>query len=306
MSNLCNLCKSKLNTLYLKKNVFDNYSVNVLKCNNCNHKFQENYDIEYNEEYYSYYSNLLNKTKDEVFNNENYSNYKKLFNFFDKHVRKYNLSKNILDVGAGYGELVYFANQNQWNSIGIELSKDAYKIANKFGVNIKNIPIEDEFFRKKKYSIIVLTEVIEHVDDPNNLILEISKLLEVNGILYITTPNFNSLDRYIMSSEWKVIHKEHINYFTTNTLRRLIKNNKSLELINIKSTNLVLELYKIKMIKIFNKSYKKDNLVSSNMVFRKKINNSFILSLIKKIINYFLNLFKIGNNFTIIIKKNNL
>ena len=60
MHSICTLCNSNLNTLYLKKNKFNKYSVNILKCNNCNHKFQELYEKGFKEEYYSYYLGIKN------------------------------------------------------------------------------------------------------------------------------------------------------------------------------------------------------------------------------------------------------
>ena len=301
--NVCTICGSNLNILYLNKNPKNSNSVNILKCKNCDHKFQQDYDKEYVDEYYSYYKDLINKNREDIFSYENKISYKKIFRVFENHINKYNLEKSILDVGSGYGELVNYANENKWKATGIELSKDALKIANKYHINIKNLSIEDNYFKDKKYSIITLTEVIEHVDEPNKLILHISNLLSSNGMLYITTPNFNSLDRYIMSSEWKVIHKEHINYFTTQSLKKLISNNNSLVILNINSSNLVLEIYKMKLMKLIFKNFKQNNLTKSNIKLRKKIYSNYFLFIIKNIINYILNFFEIGNNFTIIIKK---
>lgn len=302
-NNVCTICGSNLNILYLNKNPRNSNSVNILKCKNCHHKFQQDYDKEYIDEYYSYYKDYINKSRKDIFSNENIISYKKIFRVFENHINKYNLEKSILDVGSGYGELVNYASENKWKAIGIELSKDALKIANKYHINIKNLSIDDNYFKNKKYSIITLTEVIEHVDEPNKLILDISNLLSSNGMLYITTPNFNSLDRYFMSSEWKVIHKEHINYFTTHSLKKLISNNNSLEILNINSSNLVLEIYKMKFIKLIFKNFKQNNIIKSNIKLRKKIYSNYYLFIIKNIINYILNFFKIGNNFTVIIKK---
>lgn len=303
MINSCPLCESKRNRIYLIKDYQNSNSVNILDCKNCNHKFQENYSVLYEDEYYSYYDKLYNKEKKEIFNNENKLNYKKIFKKFENHVIKYNLDKNILDIGSGYGELVNYANENQWNALGIELSKEAVKIAEKFKINVKNININNNYFYNKKFSIIILTEVIEHLDDPNTLINNIGDLLLKNGILYLTTPNFNSIDRYIMSSEWHVIHKEHINYFTKKSLNNYLLSFNKFDVIEKKSFNIIFEIYKIKLKRLFFLKPNIKNIYKSNLELRKKINNNVYLLILKILLNYFLNLFHIGNNLTFILKK---
>ncbi len=303
MINSCPLCGSKENEIYLIKDFENSNSVNILNCKKCKHKFQQNYSVSYEDEYYSYYEKLKNKKKNEIFNKENKLNYKKIFKKFENHIIKFNLKKNILDIGSGYGELVNYANENQWNALGVELSKEAVKIAEKFKINVKNININDNYFNQKKFSIIILTEVIEHLDNPNALVNNIIDLLHKDGILYITTPNFNSIDRYIMSSEWHVIHKEHINYFTKKSLNNYLLSFNKFDIIEKRSYNIIFEIYKIKLKRLFFLKSDKKNIYKSNLELRKKINNNYFLTILKILLNYLLNLFQIGNSLTFILKK---
>ena len=51
-------------------------------------------------------------------------------------------------------------------------------------------------------------------------------ILRDEGIIYVTTPNFNSLLRYKLKSNYNVItFPEHLSYYTPKTLARLFITN---------------------------------------------------------------------------------
>lgn len=81
-------------------------------------------------------------------------------------------------------------------------------------------------------------EVLEHVDQPMVMIKRVTDLLELGGILYLTTPNYNSLDRLVLGEQWDVFHPEHITYFSTRGLVRLIQRlEPRLQIVSVESNN---------------------------------------------------------------------
>lgn len=99
--------------------------------------------------------------------------------------------RTLLDIGSGYGFFLDEAKKSNLDIIGIEPSKELYKNSIKF---TRNITFED-FNREnknKKYDFISLIHVIEHVDNPREMLQKASFLLTKGGILYIETPNLNS------------------------------------------------------------------------------------------------------------------
>lgn len=86
-------------------------------------------------------------------------------------------------------------------------------------------------------------EVLEHVDQPVAMINRATDLLEPGGVLYLTTPNYNSLDRLGLGSRWDVFHPEHITYFSTRGLAQLIRRRDSrLRLVSVESNNVSSQL----------------------------------------------------------------
>lgn len=102
-----------------------------------------------------------------------------------------NRDPKILEVGSGLGYLTYAIKTAGFNITGLEISKTAVKIAKeKYG----DFYICEDLFKYSKeneetYDIVLLTEVIEHVEDITSFISALSKLIKPAGRLIITTPN---------------------------------------------------------------------------------------------------------------------
>jgi SAM-dependent methyltransferase len=100
----------------------------------------------------------------------------------------------VLDVGCGSGDLgLELKKQFSVESYGIELNETAIQYANERGV--KSIladldevwPYQNEFF-----DVVTGTEIIEHIVNPDHFILEAKRVLKLNGLLVLTTPNMTA------------------------------------------------------------------------------------------------------------------
>jgi SAM-dependent methyltransferase len=106
-------------------------------------------------------------------------------------IREYVKNKDrldILDIGCGYGYLTYALSYLKHNATGIDISKSAIDFATEnFGKNFLNADINS--VSKKKFDLIVATELIEHLTNPEELVRKCSKLLKKDGRIIFTTPN---------------------------------------------------------------------------------------------------------------------
>ena len=97
----------------------------------------------------------------------------------------------ILEIGSGMGYLTYSLKKDKYNIIGLDISKTAVEQAKKtFGdyYVCENLYEYSEKFIES-YDIVILTEVIEHIEQPIDFINAITKLLKPQGLTIITTPN---------------------------------------------------------------------------------------------------------------------
>lgn len=135
----------------------------------------------------------------------------------------------LLDVGCGMGDMLEFFKEKGFDVFGVEPSKDAIKLCEEKGINIFNGDINSFVDNcENKFDIINLTNVLEHVPYPNDILLKCKDLLNNNGIIRIQVPNdFNEFQNAAKESysldSWWVSVPDHINYFNINSLSNLLE-----------------------------------------------------------------------------------
>jgi len=98
------------------------------------------------------------------------------------------ISDKILDVGTGRGELLELLTKKGITAYGIEVSKSRIDNMTQKQLNVRygdayTIPFPDKYF-----DCVVMSEVLEHLENPPLAIKEINRVLKRDGILAITVP----------------------------------------------------------------------------------------------------------------------
>jgi SAM-dependent methyltransferase len=108
-----------------------------------------------------------------------------------KTILKYKPSGAFLDVGAGKGGVVRLAEDLGFESKGIEPSaKSCIHALDYFKVHLFNGILHPNFpWPDKKFDVVSLFHVLEHVDDPKYILEIIRNRLSQEGIVYIEVPN---------------------------------------------------------------------------------------------------------------------
>lgn len=144
--------------------------------------------------------------------------YNELLNTFEEF-RKTN---KILDVGCGIGYFLEVAKERGWDVYGTEYTDEAIQICSSKGINMQKGILSSRNYQNEEFDIITSFEVIEHINNPIDELTNFYKVLRKGGLVYLTTPNFNSLLRYRLKSEYNVIcYPEHLSYYTPKTLKKL-------------------------------------------------------------------------------------
>lgn len=295
--SVCTSCGSdNKNSKKIMSKREDEY-LTIFKCSFCDNVYLSEYESGFNESLYSYYNNSLNKAEDEVYGDLNTQRIVQLLNILKKETK----GLRILDVGCGVGGIVKVANTLGWDALGIDVSKEAVEIAEKFNVNVKKIDFFSPKIQSKSKDVVIMSELIEHVPNPVDFLLRAEEILVPGGILYMTTPNWNSLDRKILKEKWNAIHSEHLTYFTVQTLSKMFDKHTNLECKNIKTSNMSVQLIQ----KIARLKQSEDKGSSVNNVARKHIEKSKLLKSFKSVVNYFLLLTNTGSSIVVIYKKPN-
>jgi SAM-dependent methyltransferase len=123
---------------------------------------------------------------------------KRITNPFE-YLEKLAFGKMVLNVGAAGGVRVYLpGNEHIWlhhrlekvseSIIGIDIDQDGIDFARSHGVDILNANCET-MSMDKKFDLIVLSDVIEHMNAPVDAVVNLMRHLAHGGVLCITTPN---------------------------------------------------------------------------------------------------------------------
>jgi SAM-dependent methyltransferase len=123
----------------------------------------------------------------------------------------------ILDVGCGDG--LFFRELAQFGDVeGIEVSADVISPDNPYRHRIHIGPFDKTFQPDKKYSLVLMLDVLEHLAEPVEALRIALSHLQPNGSLLITVPAFKAL--------W-TSHDElnyHFTRYTKATFNRIAEN----------------------------------------------------------------------------------
>lgn len=136
--------------------------------------------------------------------------------------------RRLLDIGSGPGHFLACGKKRGWETVGIEPSAAAARYSKKRGLATVN-----DFFsydRAKKlgmFDVAHAAMVLEHVPDPAGFIADMKKMLKPGGRIAIFCPNdYNPLQKILREERgfksWWVVPRHHLNYFTMESMGRLL------------------------------------------------------------------------------------
>ena len=227
MSVKCPFCESENTRLHLKlKDYFlSQEEFEIHECNECKLLFTMPHpDATAIGKYY--------KSEDYLSHNEHkkglvpwiYNRVKKV-NIRNKYkVCDIHAQAHLLDFGCGVGDFLHYAQQKGCDVTGCDLSEDARKIASeKLG---KTIVTPEEIFAlpHSSFDIITMWHVLEHIDDLQNQVEQLHRLLKNNGRLVIAVPNYKSYDAGYYKDKWAAYDvPRHLNHFHKESLENIFK-----------------------------------------------------------------------------------
>ena len=238
----CNICNSDsffwFTSNYDELNPFDIY-----KCNNCKSAFVNPSPSEdalkqfYNSEKNSMTNNISSDTPEAIKeiiryeeNNPNSTIDAQRIIANLKEIRPPNNNSNLfLDVGAGYG---FFSNAAKNAGYEVE-ALESNKIVQKVFFELNKFNPKDKFFNgqyakenQNKFSIILLSQVLEHLSLESKPVLNIRNCMKDQGVAVICVPHFRSLISMLQGkNDMFITPPEHLNFFTIKGLNKLFQSN---------------------------------------------------------------------------------
>lgn len=137
---------------------------------------------------------------------------------------------DFLDVGCASGLLTAkISNKIKGQGWGIDINPDFINYAKKNypSLNFLVTPAESLPFTQKKFNLVVCSEVLEHVANPQNVLRECRKVLKDDGRILVIVPSesllFRSLWFFWTRMKGKVWQHTHLHRFKKMELKEYFK-----------------------------------------------------------------------------------
>lgn len=316
----CDLCGSRLHKL-----VFTNHDrmfpeiegeFKIYQCQNCGLSFLNQPSPEELKKHYStgysIYSDLngpshsrkiftLIETLYHYIQKNNNLGFLRVFRFlllpFSSYFRTVKVVENgkYLDIGCGIGYFPLVMKYLGMKPHGVEPVDFNQELSQNYSLNISNCTLEEAKYNDEYFDFITLNHVFEHVPNPSQTMKEIYRILKPGGHLIIAVPVSDSLASKVFGKYWAQLDTpRHLYLFSTSVLKKYAKK------------------YNFDILEIRYNSDPRYQIISSFIYFwesfrgkksRRILIHNLYLNILLIPLTTILNLFKIGDQCEIILKK---
>lgn len=145
----------------------------------------------------------------------------------DNRLKRIELLKapgRLLDVGCSLGYFVEAAMSRGWQASGVEISPYASAEARELGLDVKTGILENAGYTDGAFDCVTMWDVLEHVPDPTQHMLEVRRVLAPEGLVVVGTPNLAHVAFRRKRESWRHLKpKEHIFYFQDSSIGTLLE-----------------------------------------------------------------------------------
>jgi SAM-dependent methyltransferase len=135
----------------------------------------------------------------------------------------YRQTNRLLEVGFGAGALLEAAARAGWNVEGLEMSQTAVEQAQRKGLKAFCGELGEAAYMDDLFDVVVASEVLEHVFDPQQFTTEIRRVLRPGGLFWATTPHGRGIAAQLIGLKWAdVCPPDHLQLFSLRGIKTLL------------------------------------------------------------------------------------
>lgn len=145
--------------------------------------------------------------------------YKPFINLVLKYVSK---NDKILDVGGGEGTYSAELKKRGYDVVCVDINEEYIEKSKKKGIESYVMDATSLDFPEKSFDVVLLFEVIEHIDDFIKVLRESKRLSK--KLIIITTPNCSGIDelKFFNLTYYHLLASDHVNFFTKKDLQNIL------------------------------------------------------------------------------------
>ena len=138
-------------------------------------------------------------------------------------IRQYAPGMTLFEIGVGACECLLSAREIGYETFGIDVIERHVEDAKRlYGLEAETADF-NEYKSTRLWDVLIMGDVLEHVDDPVRAIEKAASLLTDEGALWISTPNFESAFSAVAGHTDAMRRQQyHLNYFSRESLYNLL------------------------------------------------------------------------------------
>ena len=127
----------------------------------------------------------------------------------------------LLDIGCGGGRFMNRMKRLGWEVEGIDFDEKATsKITARYGMKTYTGDLVESRLPAEYFDAITLSHTIEHLFDPEKILMECMRILKPGGKLVVVTPNVESVGAALFGSFWRGWEPpRHLHMFSVKSLK---------------------------------------------------------------------------------------
>lgn len=138
----------------------------------------------------------------------------------------YRKNNRLLDLDCNHGEFLQMAKERGWYVYGTSDTEESYNECVEKGLNMFKGSLKLDDFEDNYFDVVCARNILEHLTEPNEEIKKIKRIIRRKGLLYATTPNFNSYLRYRLKEKYSLIsYPLRLVYYSRKPFKRLFRQN---------------------------------------------------------------------------------
>ncbi len=151
---------------------------------------------------------------------------------FQKILARLNDNDSILEVGCHTGYFTKLLLKNGYTVEGLEINNAAVSVANADNLPVRLGDIESEETRAglRRYEVILLMDVLEHLRHPQEILSGLKRALKPNGKILVTGPNvaYWAMRKDLLKGTWQyrdagILDRTHLHFYTATTWVQLLE-----------------------------------------------------------------------------------
>lgn len=148
------------------------------------------------------------------------ANYELRYDIMQKYVTK--KKSSLLDIGAYTGIFLKLIRSKNIDAIGLDPCSDA-ALFGRMNFNVEILPLSlEDFESEKRFDIITMFNVFEHVVDPVYTITKIKRILNESGLLVMEIPHIFTLPALLSFGYWHQFEVHHNWFFNKMTIKKFL------------------------------------------------------------------------------------